>query len=335
VESFGGCDTPEIADCLREGRFDACLVSGWYLKSYVQAIRACWQHGVKVLVRGDSTLKTERPLLARTLKHFPYRWFLTRIDAHLYVGSANRAYLRAYGVPERSLFFAPHFVDNAFFASRSDSARRTGLVRRLRREVGVPDEAVVFLFVGKFMPHKRVLDFVEALGALAKNRTQTYGVAVGSGPLDRQLRDDVTRRGVPLAFVGFRNQSELAAYYALADALVLPSSRESWGLVANEAMACGLPVIVSDAAGCADDLADGVAGVVFPAGDRSALVRTMEAMVERVRVEGSALRDAARRKIESYSMESATNGLVAALASVTGRSAREWLPVVAAPDGAR
>ena len=61
VSSLFGCDTPEIAGVIRDGGFDACLVCGWYLKSYLQAIQGCWRCGVPVLLRGDSQLGTVRP----------------------------------------------------------------------------------------------------------------------------------------------------------------------------------------------------------------------------------------------------------------------------------
>ena len=107
VSSFSGCDTPDIADRLERGGFDACIVSGWYLKSYVQAIRACRRCGIPVLVRGDSWLGTSRSAVRTAVKYLPYRWLLTHIDAFLYVGQANREYLRHYGVPESRLFFSP------------------------------------------------------------------------------------------------------------------------------------------------------------------------------------------------------------------------------------
>ena len=89
VSSFSGCDTPEISARLRAGRFDACLVCGWYLKSYLQAILAARRSGIPVLCRGDSQLATTRAAAWRAAKYLPYRWLLGGIGAHLYVGKAN------------------------------------------------------------------------------------------------------------------------------------------------------------------------------------------------------------------------------------------------------
>jgi glycosyltransferase involved in cell wall biosynthesis len=317
VSHFAGCDTPEIAARLAGGRFDACLVHGWYLKSYVQAIRACWRLKMPILVRGDSHLKTPRSRVKTAAKYLPYRWFLNRINAHLYVGSANRAYLEAYGVPPERLFFAPHFVDNEFFAVRAETARREGVRDDMRRGWGAGPDATVFLFVGKLIEKKRPADFVTAVAdARAKpGGASARAVVVGSGPLATEIDALARRLDVPIHFAGFQNQSALPAYYASADALVLPSDGgETWGLVVNEAMACGLPAIVSDAVGCAGDLVrSGETGFVFPCGDVAACAHAMAALASMPVARRRELSAAARRTIGSYSADLAAVGALGAL----------------------
>ena len=86
---------------------------------------------------------------------------------------------------------------------------------------------------------------------------------------------------LPVSFAGFLNQGEIPAAYAACDALVLPSDYgETWGLVVNEAMACGVPAVVSDAVGCGPDLVEeGQTGMIFPLGDIPALARAIEAVL--------------------------------------------------------
>ncbi|HUF47144.1 MAG TPA: glycosyltransferase family 4 protein [Vicinamibacterales bacterium] len=321
VDRFGGCDTPEVADRLADGRFDACIVSGWYLKSYLQAIRACRRLGVAVLSRGDSHLGGPRRTVTRAAKYLPYRWLLGRIDAHLFVGSANRAYLRHYGVPEERLFFAPHFVDRGWFAGRANEARRGGQASALRREWGIDPDGRVALFVGKLIDIKRPGDFVAAMGRLAADGARVHGVIVGAGPLEGRLRTAARAAGAPVTFAGFQNQSALPAYYAAADVLVLPSHAESWGLVCNEAMSCGVPIIVSDGVGAGRDLTDGRrTGLVYPAGDTSALAAAVRCMLEAVRLESEAVRQALATMMKRFSVEQAVEGTLAALAAVRPRS---------------
>ena len=314
VHSFSGCDTPGVRDHLAAGGFDACLVSGWYLKSYLQAIRACRSLGIRVMVRGDSHLKSHRSALTRTVKYLPYRWMLSRIDAHLYVGAANHDYLRHYGVPERRLYFSPHFVDGHRFASGARAARDSGQALALREAWGAGTGDVVFLFAGKLIGIKRAGDFIAAVTRVHRNDPRVRGVIVGSGPDEPALRALVATESAPIHFAGFRNQSEMPACYAASDCLVLPSESESWGLVVNEGMATGLPAIVSDQVGCSADLiTDGVTGFIFPAGDVEALARCLSRAVDTLTGRGREVSTAVAERIARYSCANAAAGVMRAL----------------------
>ncbi|MDC0949031.1 glycosyltransferase family 4 protein, partial [Gammaproteobacteria bacterium] len=115
---------------------------------------------------------------------------------------------------------------------------------------------------------------------------------------------------LPVVFAGFVNQLEFGPVHASVDALVLASDRsETWGLVANEAMACGLPVIASDQCGCANDLViDDLSGCVYPCGDVERLATCMDRMGD------AGLRkqwgDAAQRRVVQYSVETTRSVLV-------------------------
>ena len=232
VNRFSGCDTPDIGRHLRDGRFDACLVHGWYLKSYLQAIAACRRLGIPVLLRGDSQLTTRRGLVKRALKYVPYRMLLNSVDGHLVVGSANREYLQHYGVPGDRLFDVPHAVDDAWFAPLAKQAREQGSRLRERAALGIPQGARVALFVGRLVASKRPGDLVRAL-AHPRLPDDVWGLFVGSGPLDEATRAQAASMNARAVFAGFRNQQALPACYAAADWLVLPSdSRETWGRVA-------------------------------------------------------------------------------------------------------
>lgn len=319
VEEFSGCDTPGIGRVLREGGFDACLVNGWYLKSCLQAIHACRQQHIPVLVRGDSQLKTFRPWTTRIAKYWPYRWFLSKIDAHLYVGRANRAYLRHYGVQERRLFFAPHFVDNDRFVEGADRARREGAATLLRAEHGAGPDEVVFLFAGKLIAKKRPGDFVEAIATLNARGVQARGFILGSGPLEAALRRQAAACGAPVQFLGFHNQRAMPTCYAAADCLVLPSDGgETWGLVVNEAMACGVPAIVSDAVGCAEDMVvEGETGFTYPCGDTGALADRMQSLVAGRTESSEHVRRQASAHAARYGVGPAVAGTLQALQFVT------------------
>src|SRR5947207_12095611 len=182
VNHFFGCDTPEIAEIIRAGgqpparqsgygggarsevrgriRFDAFIVTGWSLKSYWQAIRACRRQRTPILVRGDSQLQTPRSSPGRVLKQLTHRLALRQFDGFLSVGQRNREYLLHYGVPAEKIFRVPHFVDNERFARQGSESRNEKL--KIRKERGIPEDTFFVLFCGKLIPTKRRIDLVKA-----------------------------------------------------------------------------------------------------------------------------------------------------------------------------
>lgn len=305
--SVNGYDTPQIGSRLRAGGFDALLVTGWHLRSYWQGIAAARRQGLAVLVRGDSQLETPRSRLRRTAKDLLYPALLRAFDAALYVGTRSKAYYRHYRYPDSRLFYSPHCVETArFSAGATDFA---GLA--LRRELGIGNTDAVVLFAGKLTPFKRPLDVVDAVAQLRQGGRSIRVMVAGSGALDQELRARASSAGVPLHMLGFRNQSEMPQTYAAADVLVLPSTgRETWGLVCNEALASGTPIVVSDAVGCAPDLAaDGSVGRVFEVGN---ILSCAHAIGDVLSAPPS--RDALAKKSDSHSVGKAVDGILEALA---------------------
>lgn len=313
---FNGTDTPEIATRLREGRFDAVLTLGWHLKSLLQGIWAAKRLGLPVLVRGDSQLTTPRSRLKRIAKEAVYPMLLRTFDAALYVGARNRAYYENYRYPSDRLFYSPHCVDTERFARGATPEARNALRARL----GLTPADRVVLFAGKLLPFKRPLDVVEAAASARAKGLTLHVVVAGSGPLDEGMRARAAELDVPLHIIGFQNQSEMPAAYAAADALVLPSTgRETWGLVCNEALACGVPIVVSDEVGCAPDLAaDGYVGRRFGTGKvdecAAALIALMSAPPSAERI---------RALSDRHSIRAAAEGIVEAATSVVRPAARE------------
>src|SRR5439155_17973994 len=111
------------------------------------------------------------------------------------------------------------------------------------------------------------------------------GLMVGDGPMRSQCEDFVARNEAPIRLAGFLNQSEIAGVYVAADALVLPSEGETWGLAVNEAMACGRPCFVSDQVGCGPDMiAEGINGAMFPCGNSDWLAGLLRQYADRPRL---------------------------------------------------
>jgi glycosyltransferase involved in cell wall biosynthesis len=312
TDCFDGCNTPELAVRLRDGGFEAVLVMGWYLRSFVQASWAARRLGLRILVRGDSHLETPRSMPKTLAKELVYPVALRAFDAILYVGQKSKEYYRHFRVPAERLFFSPHCVDNDWFRSRATP--EAGIA--LRAKCDIPSDAKVVLFAGKLIPLKRPLDIVQAVVKLRQSSVNAHVLIAGSGALETEIAGRAHSLEVPVHFLGFQNQSQMPAAYAASDALVLPSVRETWGLVANEALACGKPIVVSDAVGCAPDLAgDGSAGQVFPTTDCVALAAAMYHVLS----DPPSVR-AIHRKSTAFSTEAAAAGVEKALAFATRNS---------------
>lgn len=326
TKNFFGCDTPKISEIIRTSGFDAFIVSGWFLKSYWQAVRACRRNHVPVLVRGDSQLRTPRSGLKRGMKRYGYRLALQQFDGFLTVGQRNHEYLCHYGVPEEKIFFAPHFVDNDWFATRAGAARSRR--HELRAEWGANERTLVALFAGKFIAEKRLSDLVRAVGTLNARGRNVAAVLIGAGESEKDLHNEAEIRRANVKFLGFKNQTQLPGYFCAADAFVLPSISETWGLAVNEAMACGIPAIVSDAVGCAPDLIDeGLTGFTFPVGDIDALAERLEE-INRLRQASHDFTDALRKKVAVYSVETALQGTLRATRLLSTARAQSGTSVV-------
>lgn len=301
--SFLGVAVPEVVSALRRSKPDVVLVPGWYSISLIAAALTARLSGVPVLYRGDSKLSLPwRGSMRKRLR----TWGMLELFTHyLSVGQKNHEFLRNYSIPESRIFFAPHCVDNAFFANAAATVDRSA--ERAKWNI---THNFVILFAGKFEDQKRPWDVIEAAGMMHPSPTV---IMAGSGEAEERCKEAAKNSPAQVVFAGFRNQEEIARLYALADCLVLPSESETWGLVVNEALAAGLPCIVSDGVGCAPDMIeDDKTGFVVPVGDLAAITRTLARVRDEI-ANGHDFGEACRARASMYSFESATAGLHAAI----------------------
>jgi glycosyltransferase involved in cell wall biosynthesis len=316
LSTFAGIDAVGLDDDLAALRPEVAIVSGWQSRFLLQALRVLRRMSVPVLVRGESNALRPRPLW----KRWAHRALLARFDGALAIGASNRDFLRQGGVPEDRIFAAPYAVDGRLFARL---AEEPGLREASRARWRIPEPSACFLFAGKLEPKKRVVDLVAAAEALHRERPDTHLLVVGTGASEPAVREAARPLGAAVTFAGFLNQGEMPAAYAAADCLVLPSDYgETWGLVVNEAMACGLPAIVSDRVGCGPDLVrDRGTGFVVPFGDVGALAEAMR----RIAADGDARRrmgETARRVVRDFSVERAVEGTAEGVAGVARATRR-------------
>jgi len=294
---------------LRTFRPDAILCTGWHHPVMYAGLAAAVLSGRPRILRCEANTLRPRRLPARLF----HRTMLDLYDAFLPIGIANREYYRTFGVRDDDMFGAPYFIDNARFAEISGGADRTAL----RTRWGIPPDAFCFLFSGKLENKKNPLLIVEAMRGLPG----AHLLIAGSGALEPRMRSLAADLGVGCSFAGFLNQSEIPLAYAAADCLVLPSDAgETWGLVVNEAMACGRPAIVCDLVGCRQDLIEeDVTGTSFPFGDVGALAECLRKMSAAPDLAIKMGRQA-RGHIRKFSIAQAQDGILSAVRAVSQTS---------------
>lgn len=322
----------EIETAIRDSRPDVALVPGWNAKSLLLALGVCRRLRIPVLYRGDTNLGKSRPAWTVPFWAIRSRLRLRCFDAYLSVGQRSREYLRRFGAPASRIFASPHCVDNALFADTAAPWQTPQGRAAARSSFGLGTDDFVLLFAGKVDAQKRLREVIQTLPRLDPKTTL---LVAGTGPLEAECRAEAERLQVRVAWAGFLNQTAIGKAYAAADCLVLPGD-ESWGLVVNEALATGLPCIVSDHVGCAPDLiTPGETGDIFRMGDRADLA----VAVERVRAKASQGHDfapACRARAATHSFERATMGLRAgcqAMARAGGHSTSHAVPRVIACCG--
>lgn len=256
-------------------------VPGWEDKLALAALRWSIKAGTRAITMSDTHRLAGPP---GGIKDFAKRRIVVLCQAGFVSGSAAADYLARLGMPRGRIYFGYDVADNGHFANGADGAKNEG--ERELRPGRFP--AKYFLSPARFIWQKNLPLLLEAYARyrglaekLGKRVVETEPwplVLVGDGPLRSEVEASISRHGVErvVHLLGFRQYDELPRLYALAQAVILPSVSETWGLVVNEAMACGLPVLVSNRCGCAPDLVrEGVNGFTFDPLDVDQLAQLM------------------------------------------------------------
>lgn len=260
---------PAIRERLRRGHYDVVIVGGYNHPTMLVAMHYALRNGVPYFLMCESHLKSRRHWWRCAAKETIVRWAVRHAAGALPTGVLARDYLLSYGARPDTLTVIPNAPDVVRISEEVMHRRALRQVSRERHGLG---KGAMVLFVGRLIAKKHVDTLIRALAAFSVPDTTQLAI-VGDGPLRVHLESLTNRLGLTnrVHFIGFRQPTELPAWYAMADLFVLPSS-ETWGVVALEALAAGLPVIVSDEAGCHADIAtDPRIATVFRARDHIAL----------------------------------------------------------------
>ena len=271
--SFTGINNKDLIERIDRYNPDALLLFGWSFKSHLQVLRY-YKDKKKILFRGDSNLLDE-PVgfsVKKMFRRIFLTWVYKHINTALYTGIANKKYYLAHGLQGKQLVYAPHAVENNRFNDIDGSYIQRAM--QWRKELGIGDEEIVFLFAGKLEFKKDPLLLINAFKELRQKEIRL--LVVGNGALETELKE-AAKSDHRILFLDFQNQQMMPVVYRLANVFVLPSKGpgETWGLSVNEAMACSLPVLVSNKCGCAKDVVSGN-GLIFEAGNKNGLVTALQ-----------------------------------------------------------
>jgi glycosyltransferase involved in cell wall biosynthesis len=297
-----------ILDALRP----AVIVCTGYSDTEIHAAMLwAFHHGVRLVTCADSTVFDQpRVWVRETLK----RVIVAGFDAGLVAGERSHRYLESLGLDAGRRFSPWDVVDNRHFENGADDARSDADGVRLRVEL----PPVFFLFVGRFIWEKNLPRLIDAYARYrAVTGEDSWPLLLsGAGPLEEDLRKRVCAAGLApfVRYLGFTEYRQLPLYYGLAGALIISSVSETWGLVVNEAMASGLPVLVSSRCGCAPDLVrDGENGYVFEPDNVGQIAEKMRLMTRLEPEPRRAMGKRSREIIAAYSPEAFARGLTAAI----------------------
>jgi glycosyltransferase involved in cell wall biosynthesis len=303
---------------LNELQPDAVAIYGYVTPDAYAALEWTRQHQRAAVLMSDSN-RFDRPSRSPLVERIKSR-LIRRYDTALCSGRLAAEYLQVLGLPTDRIFLGYDVVDNSYFSRKAEEVRSAKC--EVRSKHGLPER--FFLASARFIERKNVVRLIEAYARYRQMREgggrkteKTWDlVLLGDGPLRSDLQSQVStlrlQRSVHLP--GFRQIDDLPAYYALARAFVHAPLVEQWGLVVNEAMASGLPVLVSNRCGCAPDLVkDGVNGFTFDPYDVEQLAKLMLKISAFQDVSLSAFGDASRRIIANWGPDRFAAGLKAAV----------------------
>jgi glycosyltransferase involved in cell wall biosynthesis len=272
---------PGIILALWRDRPTAVWVNGWGTLSMWLTYVTCHLMRIPYFVYGDNTFVIERGGIIGWARRSLLRWLFRNAGGFLLQGIMNGDFYAHYGADRGKFFLVPYAVDNERFHrdSRMDATER----RRRREALGIDPDRVVLLFAGKLIDRKNPAHLLDAVRRM-RTRDRVSVMYMGDGRERNALEQYAREIGIDrVHFTGFVNQTQMPAYYALADVFVLPSSNDPRGTVTNEAMACELPVVISNMVGIygeGDIVRDGDNGFIYQVGDNDRLAALLDRLVD-------------------------------------------------------
>lgn len=236
---------------LKSKKYDFVIVNGYSNLCMMTAITFCIARKIPFSIETDTQLN----IPTNPVKRFIKKEYLKFIFKHAYGfpgGTKQKELFRYYGMDEDKINLMPMTVDTEWFQSKSEILRKDK--ENIKKRLKINNQRVI-LFIGRLVKVKNLELLLDAFKKFDNRDNKNALVIVGEGEKADNLKTKCKNENISnVYFEGSKQLEEVVEYYAIADIFILPSYKEPWGLVINEALACGLPVIVSDSVGAAYDL---------------------------------------------------------------------------------
>ncbi|MEN3940959.1 glycosyltransferase [Prosthecobacter sp. SYSU 5D2] len=309
-----------LEGALNELRPEVVVVPGWSAFESLWALKWCLANNVPAVVMSESCAHDER-------RSWLTEWVKGRVlglfSAGLAGGRLHRDYLMRLGMAEEQIFLGYDAVDNEYFRTSAKKAKAGGKMPLSMADLTAP----YFLASARFITKKNLPLLLRAYARYREAAGRPWSlVLLGDGPMRAELEALVVELKLEdcVLLPGFKQYEELPAYYAHARVFIHASTTEQWGLVVNEAMASGLPVLVSNRCGCAADLVrDGVNGYTFDPRDSEVLAQLMLRMSRLSDEELGRMGRAGEEIISQWGPERFAHGLLGAAEAATAKGPRQ------------
>jgi glycosyltransferase involved in cell wall biosynthesis len=265
-----------ISKLIFSNQYEVVHVAGWREPLIILTIILSKLRRIPVVIETDTALPKYLSLWKKIGKRLVYPVYFKFINLFLPGGKRQAKYLEYYGVKKNRIIEAKMTVDIEYIKKIS-STLAINDKKRICEKYNIPHNKLIFLFVGRLIEEKGIKDLIDAFNKLKQDNI--FLLIVGDGCLRTYVENKI-KNNEKICYAGRIIAKELIEILYTADILVLPSHYEPWGLVVNEAMAMGRPVIVSDQVGCIDDLVTHQqTGLIIKSGSIRDLIDAIEFMI--------------------------------------------------------
>lgn len=278
LQSTASLDAPSLETELNKFGPDLLFVYGYFQKFQRRAYNWGFKNNIKIAYIADSEMHHKEPLYKRLLKYFYLRRYFRVPDVFLTLGNANEAYYLHHNVSKEKLLRMHHPIDRNLYLSSFNIKNQ--LRTDLRTKLHIGENEIVLAVVGKLVPWKNQDHIIHAMRKLEEKGLYLHLLLIGSGSMQEKWSNTAKELHKSVVhFTGFIPIEELPAYYAASDIYVHPAALEPHSVAISEAIAMGLPVILSDRCGSygdTDDVQVGKNGAVYPFGNIDVLAHHIE-----------------------------------------------------------